>query len=145
MEYYTDLNGPKSWEIRPGVRVSGRPTGSRNRSTVISEILNACIYYENLNGMKEKFPVETHLINSLIKKALSGDVPAIKECFDMRYGKQTVNAHIDGDGGSALALLLAKIDGRSAGLPVIEAQPVEDESDVIAIPAIESSQQPIDK
>lgn len=57
----------------------GRPKGSRNRATILAELL--------------ALPADTHInqeykmIQALIDKAQTGDVAAIKEAQDTIYGK----------------------------------------------------------
>lgn len=61
----------------------GRPKGSRNRSTIVRELLEV----KATDG--EGGQVADQLVRSLIKKAAAGDVAAFKELFDSGYGKNT--------------------------------------------------------
>lgn len=66
----------------------GRPVGSRNRSTVLRELLALAIKDVDLTTGKEcTMTVEQSVIQSLIKQALKGDISAIKEIQDTNHGK----------------------------------------------------------
>lgn len=72
----------------PGHNPNGRPKGSRNRSTIVREWLEA--NYKKINpitGQNETLQIQDHLVISLIGKALKGDVPAFKELMDSGHGK----------------------------------------------------------
>lgn len=67
---------------------NGRPKGSRSRSTIVREWLEA--NYKKVNpitGQNETLQIQDHLVISLIGKALKGDVPAFKELMDSGHGK----------------------------------------------------------
>lgn len=67
---------------------SGRPKGSRSRSTIVREWLEA--NYKKVNpitGQNETLQIQDHLVISLIGKALKGDVQAFRELFDSGHGK----------------------------------------------------------
>jgi len=67
---------------------NGRPKGSRNRSTIVREWLEA--NYKKVNpitGQTETLQIQDHIVISLIGKALKGDVPAFKELMDSGHGK----------------------------------------------------------
>lgn len=74
---------------RPG---AGRPKDSKEKQTLVKE--QALLRLREL-VLKEIDPVT----NALIKKAKTGDVPAIKELFDRSFGKAP-QAITDADGGS---------------------------------------------
>lgn len=81
---------PNSKPFPPGVsgNPNGRPKGSRNRSTIVREWLEA--NYKKVNpitGQTETLQIQDHLVISLIGKALKGDVPAFKELMDSGHGK----------------------------------------------------------
>ena len=72
----------------PGHNPNGRPKGTRNRSTIVREWLEA--NYKKVNpitGQIETLQIQDHLVISLIGKALKGDVPAFKELMDSGHGK----------------------------------------------------------
>jgi len=66
----------------------GRPKGSRNRSTIVREWLEATYKKVNpITGQNETLQIQDHLVISLIGKALKGDVQAFRELFDSGHGK----------------------------------------------------------
>jgi len=78
----------KSFKKGESGNPSGHPKGVKNRSTILKkwiEVAAECINPET----KKKLPgtVEDKIALSLITKALSGDVQAIKEINDTLYGK----------------------------------------------------------
>jgi len=86
---------PKPENIIPPVKgerrnPNGRPVGSKNRKTLLKKWLElsadvlAPITNESTSGT-----VEDAVYLALIKKALDGDVNAIKEISDTMYGKLT--------------------------------------------------------
>jgi hypothetical protein len=67
---------------------TGRPKGSRNRSTIVREWLEAIYSKTNpISGKTETLQIQDHIVISLIGKALKGDVPAFKELMDSGHGK----------------------------------------------------------
>lgn len=60
--------------------MQGRPKGSRNRSTIVREALEAI-----LEGSDQQ--VVDSITAAAIAKALTGDIPAFKELMDSGYGK----------------------------------------------------------
>ena len=82
----------KGGTLYPGAngqeKLGGRPKGSRSRSTIVREWLEA--NYKKVNpitGQTETLQIQDHLVISLIGKALKGDVPAFKELMDSGHGK----------------------------------------------------------
>ena len=68
---------------------NGRPVGSKNRSTLLKYWLSTPTTITNPEtGEKIKCTLEDKIALALIKKCMSGDVPAIKEALDTMYGKQ---------------------------------------------------------
>lgn len=55
-----------------------------------------------LDEKQKKFSVEHGVALALAKKALSGNVEAIKEYHDTRFGKLTEKQEIEGKGGGAV-------------------------------------------
>lgn len=81
---------PNSKPFPPGVsgNPNGRPKGSRNRSTIVREWLEASYKKVNpITGQNETLQIQDHLVISLIGKALKGDVQAFRELFDSGHGK----------------------------------------------------------
>lgn len=62
---------------------SGRPKGSRNRSTIVREWLEAKATDDSEGEVSDQ------LVRALIRKAAEGDVMAFRELFDSGYGKNT--------------------------------------------------------
>jgi hypothetical protein len=72
----------------PTPNPNGRPKGSRNRSTIVREWLEANLSRSNpLTGKREAMQVQDHMVLSIIQKALEQDVGAFKELMDSAYGK----------------------------------------------------------
>jgi hypothetical protein len=68
------------------VKKGGRPRGSRNRSTVVREILQLANWGRNpLTGMQEKLSQEYRITLAILAKALKGDVNAYKALMDNAY------------------------------------------------------------
>lgn len=65
---------------------AGRPRGSRNRSTVVREILQIANWGRNpLTGMQEKLSQEYRITLAQLAKALKGDTNAYKALMDNAY------------------------------------------------------------
>jgi phage gp16-like protein len=73
----------KPWKKGQSGNPSGKPKGTRNRSTIIRELLEA----KATDG--EAGQIADQLTRALIKKAAEGDVRAFIELFDSAYGKNT--------------------------------------------------------
>jgi len=73
---------------------NGRPKGSRNRSTIVKEVLQMLSKEDNpLTGQEEWLTNEQRMTISILLKALKGDVNAYKALMDSAYGtaKDTVD------------------------------------------------------
>jgi len=67
---------------------TGRPKGSRNRSTIVREWLEATESMKNpITGESEKLTQYDIITLALIQKARKGDVQAFKELMDSSFGK----------------------------------------------------------
>ena len=67
----------------------GKPPGTKHRSTILKELMTVELSAKGLDGAEGKFSAE-YLVNAaLLKKAMDGDIPAIKELQDTLYGKLT--------------------------------------------------------
>lgn len=85
----------------------GRPLGMRNRSTVLKELYSTIITGNDISGLEKQMPLEVALMTSLAKKALAGDVAAIKEAQDTVYGKVPEKiANTDSDGNDKEPLII---------------------------------------
>jgi hypothetical protein len=95
---------PVEHQFQPGEsgNPAGRPKGAKNRSTVLREIYEMVIEGKDLTDAKKEMTVEQAVMHSLIKKAIAGDVPAIKEAQDTLYGKVPDKlANTDSEGNDA--------------------------------------------
>jgi len=83
----------------PSPNPNGRPKGSRNRSTVIREFLEATMTEKNpITGKTEKLSVEQLMALSMIKQVLSkGNVHAWNSIKDDAYGKAKESVEMSGD------------------------------------------------
>ena len=98
----------KGGTLYPGAngqeKLGGRPKGSRNRSTIVREWLEALYTKTNpISGKPEKLSIQDHMVISLIGKALKGDVPAFKELMDSGHGKIIDGLDVTSKGESIIA------------------------------------------
>lgn len=87
--------GALSPPFQPGERGNpdGRPKGSRNRATILREML--AVKLKDQDGKLKKNPIteaetityEEAIDAALVKKALNGHLPAIQEIKDTLHGK----------------------------------------------------------
>lgn len=88
----------KSWKKGESGNPKGRPKGSKNRSTVIRELLEITQNSQNtITGNPEKLSVEQQITLAIIGKALKGDVNAYEKLMNSAYGmakQETENKHI---------------------------------------------------
>lgn len=70
----------KSWKKGQSGNPKGKPKGTRNRSTIVRELLEA----KATDGDGQ---VVDQVIRALIAKAMRGDVAAVRELMDSAYGK----------------------------------------------------------
>jgi hypothetical protein len=99
----------------PSPNPNGRPKGSRNRSTVIREFLEATMTEKNpITGKTEKLSVEQLMALSMIKQVLSkGNVHAWNSIKDDAYGKAKESVELSGDIGVDLTEKLSKEELKS--------------------------------
>ncbi len=71
------------WKKGQSGNPKGKPKGTRNRSTIVRELLET----KATDG--EEGQIVDQLVLALVEKALNGDVPAARELFDSAYGKIT--------------------------------------------------------
>jgi len=77
----------------------GRPVGSRNRSSIVKQWLEAKKIAKNpISELEEELEIQDMITLALISKALKGDVAAYKELMDSGFGKvkDVVEQHIEG-------------------------------------------------
>lgn len=101
------LNGNeygKGFDKNPqNINRTGRPKGSKNRTTIVKYWLETKKLIKNpINGKDEILPIEDQITIALIGKALKGDVNAFKELMDSGYGKITDKTELTGAGGKDL-------------------------------------------
>jgi hypothetical protein len=80
----------EQYKFQPGEsgNPSGRPKGSRNRSTLVREWLEVKQKERNpITGQTEELEQQDMMTLALIKKAREGDVQAYKELMDSAHGK----------------------------------------------------------
>lgn len=66
---------------------NGRPPGSRNRSTVVKELLEILEQGNHpITGEVQQFTQEELITLALIRKARRGDVPSYNALMNSRYG-----------------------------------------------------------
>lgn len=73
---------------------NGRPVGSRNRATVLRELLALRIDLTLPNGKTRKGSLEEAAGMGLIKKAMKGDAAAFREIMDSVYGRVAASSDI---------------------------------------------------
>lgn len=89
------LNGKtNNWKKGESGNPNGRAKGSKNRSTILKELLELDMLAADgkkmgnpLNPDEESITYEKAVMVSLIKRALKGDVRAIREIQDTVHGK----------------------------------------------------------
>lgn len=83
-------NPPKHSQFKPGIapNPNGRPKGTRNRSTVLKEFLEATLKTKNpITGLEETLTVEQRMALSMIAQVLTkGNVQAWNSIKDDVYG-----------------------------------------------------------
>ena len=60
----------------------GRPSGSKNLATVLSEALNELVIVAE-NGGRRKITKRKAIVTQLVNRSASADLPALKLVFDM--------------------------------------------------------------
>jgi hypothetical protein len=76
---------------------NGRPEGTRNRSTVLKELLSqVCDFTNPLTLRKETADLETQVMTALVARGRRGDVTAIREILDTVYGKVSDKNELSG-------------------------------------------------
>lgn len=82
----------KKGEIR---NPKGKAKGTRNRSTIVKEIIEAIMKDEGK-------PVVDLMTDAVVRKAMLGDVTAWDKLMDSAYGKVTDKQEITGANGGAI-------------------------------------------
>jgi hypothetical protein len=87
----------KPFEKGNNANPNGRPKGSRNRSTIVKELLEFASSQKNiLTGEQETLTQEQAITLAMLLKAGKGDVNAYKALMDSCYGapKQTTDTNL---------------------------------------------------
>jgi hypothetical protein len=71
----------RPWKKGTSGNPKGKPRGSRNRSTIVRELLEA----DATDGAGGT--IADQLVRALVKKASTGDVAAFRELMDSAFGK----------------------------------------------------------
>jgi hypothetical protein len=90
-----NLNPATKGEVR---NPNGRPKGSKNRSTIVKELLEFASSQKNvLTGEQETLTQEQAITLAMLLKAGKGDVNAYKALMDSCYGapKQTTDTNLN--------------------------------------------------
>lgn len=67
---------------------AGRPKGSKNRSTIIREMLDMMVQVKDDNGDEVWQSNEYRMVQAMVNKAIEkGDVAAFNALYDNLYGK----------------------------------------------------------
>lgn len=78
----------KTFADRPDdINKGGRPVGSKNRSTLVRELLEA--------RLDEKHTYAQAMTKAVMEKALAGDTNAWDKLFDSAFGKVTDKQEVD--------------------------------------------------
>ena len=88
----TNTDNLTPWKEGQSGNPSGKPKGALSRSTILKRYLAANLKDTPSDipfDLEGKISVEDAIALALIKKALSGDIAAIKEIQDTVYGKIT--------------------------------------------------------
>jgi len=81
--------------------VSGNPNG-RPKLTRLTEALREQL--AEINPDADEQTIAEEIAKTLIKLALSGDIAAIRECFDRAEGKAPINLDVGGKDGEPLLI-----------------------------------------
>ena len=97
----------KGFDAHPeNINRAGYPKGVKNRSTILKQLLDISTKYKNpITGEEKLEIVEAQVQWSLVVKALSGDVQAIKEINDTLYGKIADKTEFKSEGDIIVKLI----------------------------------------
>ncbi len=86
--------------FEPGNNKGGRKKGSISLAKILSDMLEKKI----TKNTGEKITIKEAVVLAHLKKAMSGDIPAIKEVYDRTDGKIISKTEITGKDGEPLKL-----------------------------------------
>lgn len=98
----------KATQFKKGHKPSpnaGRPAGSPTLSATIQRLLDREITTVDIfdeNKGKCRMPVRDRMGMAIIAKALSGDIPAVREILDRLEGKTTTKVEVTGKDGQPI-------------------------------------------
>ena len=123
---------------------NGRPKGSKNRSTILKKWLDVTVKVKNPETNKTEIgTLEDQIVLSLINAAKKGNVRAVQEILDTRYGK--LNEKIEVEHSQRVRELearikslvsdavLAEVGNRVKSLPVEYQERFQDFGDISSI------------
>lgn len=90
----------------------GRPKGSKNRSTIAKELASVMLSAKGINGVESNMSAEHAMMAALFRKAIDGDVSAIKEAQDTLYGKLTDKQELTGTHTQVQRIERVVVDGK---------------------------------
>lgn len=127
-----NLRPAPKWEKGQSGNPAGKKPGTKNRSTILAELLGLKLKKKNLETQKfedvahpldpskKSIDIETAINAALIQRALKGDIRAIQEVQDTMYGKIKETKVLENPDGSALGMTA----GLSAAQAAIEYQKI---------------------
>jgi len=84
----SNIENLKPFEKGKSGNPTGRPKGSKNRSTIIREILSLMVQVKDHNGDEVWQSNEYRMVQAMVNKAIEkGDVAAFNALYDNLYGK----------------------------------------------------------
>jgi len=94
--------------MKPGETLNphGRPKGTRNRSTIIREILAQVKEGKDIDGSMQKREIEYWIALKKVHNALSGKDNAINDVMDWVHGKQENKNQITGVDGQPFNIIV---------------------------------------
>lgn len=108
-----------SWKAGQSGNPTGKPKGTLNRSTVLKRYLGAKMKSNPEDipvELEGKITVEDAIALALIKKALSGDVAAIREVQDTVHGKITDTSEVQHSYTKMESVMISDEDGEMKAL-----------------------------
>jgi len=89
------LEGKTFADNPQNINRNGRPVGSKNRSTILREIADTVINGTSIDDKPVAGTAEEFAMMALMRKAIEGDIQAIKELNDTLYGKITEKKEVE--------------------------------------------------
>jgi hypothetical protein len=93
----------KGFESRPNdINREGRPVGSRNRATILRELADVVLNGTSLDDKPIAATTEQFAMMAMMRKAMEGDMNAVKEMNDTLYGKIADKSEVTGKNGGPI-------------------------------------------